>query len=474
VIDLRASPVVPWNRAKPIGLPASTVGAAPIERVAAISPWPLFLFCWPMIFLLFNDLTSPSRSYSDQELLSSVVDNVETGASILARVFVVVLGIVGATLLVRYRSRIKLSPAIASLALALFTWSAMTVAWSTDPALSLRHIVYLALMTLFAAGCAARMNTFSLSVYLVSIPGIALVPGILAEMYYGTFRPFSSGYRFSGCAVHPNVEAATLAVATGTLCWLSWRTRGVQRCRFALASLFVGGFLVLTGSRTSLVATLIGLAVSFALLLARDYPRLLRTAAVYFCLIGTFGALVYLSSSSGTLSSAITRSNDDSDATSLNGRVYLWKTLLGYAAERPWGGYGYGSFWTPQRIEDVSKEEGWAIQQAHSAYLEQLLTLGIPGLTLYVALLCACLFRCVAHFWWHRDGYGAWVPILVVIMVHNLTEGTNVNPSATNLVFLLIVAHLGIVRPDPPSLTANSSDLFAESRGVRGVECQYG
>ena len=164
---------------------------------------------------------------------------------------------------------------------------------------------------------------------------------------------------------------------------------------------------MLTGSRTSLVATLIGLAVSFALLLARDYPRLLRTAAVYFCLIGTFGALVYLSSSSGTLSSAITRSNDDSDATSLNGRVYLWKTLLGYAAERPWGGYGYGSFWTPQRIEDVSKEEGWAIQQAHSAYLEQLLTLGIPGLTLYVALLCACLFRCVAHFWWHRDGYGA-------------------------------------------------------------------
>ena len=55
--------------------------------------------------------------------------------------------------------------------------------------------------------------------------------------------------------------------------------------------------------------------------------------------------------------------------------------------DRPILGFGYSTFWTRDRITKVSNDQGWGISAAHSAYLELLLALGLPGLLLYMALV---------------------------------------------------------------------------------------
>jgi O-antigen ligase len=65
----------------------------------------------------------------------------------------------------------------------------------------------------------------------------------------------------------------------------------------------------------------------------------------------------------------------------------VWQDCLeNFALKRPILGFGYTTFWTPDRITKVSDEAGWGVSAAHSAYLELLLDLGVPGVALYLAL----------------------------------------------------------------------------------------
>jgi O-antigen ligase len=80
----------------------------------------------------------------------------------------------------------------------------------------------------------------------------------------------------------------------------------------------------------------------------------------------------------------------------LTGRIPLWRYLLEYIAEKPLLGNGYGAFWTAARIMDASKDLGWMVGQAHSAYLEVALQLGVVGLLAYALVLLLGLGRAVS------------------------------------------------------------------------------
>ena len=56
---------------------------------------------------------------------------------------------------------------------------------------------------------------------------------------------------------------------------------------------------------------------------------------------------------------------------------------------RPWLGYGYGGFWTPERLERVSLDQGWIVPHAHNTYLDEELALGVVGCVLYAGALWA-------------------------------------------------------------------------------------
>lgn len=418
------------------------------EKIASVFPWLLFFAVWLLLFPAENRMDAPAHP-PDEQSSAELAQEAQDGNP-LNRIVVITLGTIGACLLLRNRARLRFDGLILSILLPFLGWIALSTFWADDPALTARRMVALAFMILFCAGCVARMNADTLTVFIAAIPALNLIPGVIAEIGYGRFHPFSGGHRFGGTAPHPNVQAATLSVASVLLCWLVWRTRGSSRLCFAAAGLLVFAFLIMTGSRTSIIAVLAALAFSFVLIVARDYKRLLPLLlAACFLLLGV-GGLVKLSAgdSGDPLAQAIHRRGDENDASSLNGRVDLWRQCLSFVAKRPILGYGYGGFWSAKRIEAISQDQTWAIQQSHSAYIEQLLALGVPGAALYIALLFGCLSICVLQFFHHRDAYGAWAAVLVFIAIHNVTESINVAPLFTNLTFNLIVLYLAIVRPD--------------------------
>jgi O-antigen ligase len=422
------------------------------EKIASVFPWLLFFAVWLLLFPAQNRMDAPAHPI-DEQSSAELAQEAQDG-NLINRVVVITLGAIGGVLLIRNRARIRVNRPILIVLLSFLGWIALSTLWADDPSLTARRLIALMFMILFSAGCVARMNADTLTVFIAGIPTLNLIPGVAAEIGYGKFQLFGS-HRFGGTAPHPNVQAATLSVASILLCWLVWRTRGSSRIGFAAAALLVIAFLVMTGSRTSIVAVLAALAFSFVLSLARDYKRLLPILLAGCFLLAGLGGLLMLGmgSSGDPVEQIMHRKGDDSDAGTFNGRVELWQQCLKFAAKRPLLGYGYGGFWTAKRIEAISQDQTWAIQQSHSAYIEELLALGIPGAVLYVVLLFTGLWMCVAQFFQRRDAYGAWAAILVFIAIHNVTESINVTPLFTNLTFNLIVLYLAIVRPNVRSIS---------------------
>jgi len=417
------------------------------EKIASVFPWVLFFAVWLLLFPAQNQLDAPAHPIDEQSSAELAQDAQE--GNVINRIVVITLGTIGGTLLLRNRARVRFNGLMLSILLSFLGWTTLSVLWADDPSLTARRLVALAFMIAFSAGCVARMNEDTLTVFIAGIPALNLLPGVMSEIWYGRFQLFGS-HRYGGTAPHPNVQAASLSVASILLCWLVWRTRGSSRIGFGAATVVVFAFLIMTGSRTSMLAVLAALAFSFILTIFRHNKRLLSVLlACCFLLIGMGGLFLLSTGSSGDpLAQAVHRNGDDSDAGSFNGRVELWQQCLKFVAKRPLRGYGYGGFWTAKRIEAISQDQTWAIQQSHSAYIEELLALGIPGAVLYVAVLFTGLWMCVKRFLQHRDAYGAWAAVLVFIVIHNLTESINVAPLFTNLTFNLIVLYLAIVSPN--------------------------
>jgi O-antigen ligase len=72
----------------------------------------------------------------------------------------------------------------------------------------------------------------------------------------------------------------------------------------------------------------------------------------------------------------------------LTGRTDLWAYVIADIAQKPWLGWGYSAFWSPNdpaaaEISDILK---WYVPQAHNGILEMLLNAGIIGTAFFLFL----------------------------------------------------------------------------------------
>jgi O-antigen ligase len=68
----------------------------------------------------------------------------------------------------------------------------------------------------------------------------------------------------------------------------------------------------------------------------------------------------------------------------LTGRLPLWELSSTYVWQRPVFGYGFDSFWTPDRIRFFSAQLQWAVPHSHNGFIELALDLGGAGLIIYL------------------------------------------------------------------------------------------
>jgi len=145
----------------------------------------------------------------------------------------------------------------------------------------------------------------------------------------------------------------------------------------------------LTRSATvSLACVAVGVALLFALW-ARSLPPLGRRP-LYLTAAGVIAAAVVgVVAFSGPLLSVLGKSED------LTGRFDIWNRVIGLASERPVFGWGWVSYWAPwvEPFDGLAVRKGVEYLQAHNAWLDVWLQLGMLGLIVFAALSISTLWR---------------------------------------------------------------------------------
>lgn len=149
------------------------------------------------------------------------------------------------------------------------------------------------------------------------------------------------------------------------------------------------GALALTRSATVLIAAVVAAVAVGILLLARRLSRVGRIvlgvgAAVAGGLVAT-AVLIR-----PDLALAVTGRSSD-----LTHRLDIWESVVGLALERPFAGWGWTGYWAPwvEPFDGLAVYGGVTYLQAHNAWLDVWLQLGVLGLAVFAVLAATTTWR---------------------------------------------------------------------------------
>ncbi|BDZ65798.1 O-antigen ligase family protein [Agromyces mangrovi Wang et al. 2018] len=166
------------------------------------------------------------------------------------------------------------------------------------------------------------------------------------------------------------------------------RTMGHRRDR-AIGWIVVSVLtLALTRSATVLLAAVVVAAVLGFALWARRRPH--GRLPVYLTAAGSLAAAITaIVVAWGPLLDLLGRSED------ATGRLDIWASVQGLIAERPVLGWGWTGYWAPwtEPYAGLAVRNGVEYLQAHNAWLDVWMQLGVVGLVVFAALVLGTLSR---------------------------------------------------------------------------------
>ena len=240
----------------------------------------------------------------------------------------------------------------------------------------------------------------------------------IPQAFYWSRDLLFEGGRIQGIVGNANLlaMAALLSLIAEVARWVTGRGSRVGTVAWVIVAL---GVLALTRSSTVIIATFAVAAVVLFAWFARrgSGPRRIATAIglLVFTALATVGALVFR----GPLLQLLGRSED------LTNRLDIWATVANLAAERPVAGWGWISYWAPwvEPFKDLIVIKGVTYPQAHNAWLDVYLQLGIIGLIIVGLLVLTTIVR-TWSFALDGPRESALLPtaLLVAILVQGLAE----------------------------------------------------
>lgn len=323
------------------------------------------------------------------------------------------LTVTSIVLLVRAKSRWHVSalpyPLLAFLALAL-----ASIAWSYYPGASAIGITLQFVTTLVALPIALLLDwpqllavigralriILALSLLFELVVGVVVRRPVLPlwvdyggadvpDAFYWTRAELFTGGRIQGIVGNANT-LGMLALLALIVFGIQLASRRVERAPgiawLALAALTIA----LTRSATVTVAIAGVAAVLAALLLVRltTTPRVRAVVVATFAAASVIGTAFVAIFGRGLLG-LLGKSED------LTGRLDIWDAVIALAQQRPAFGWGWVSYWAPwvEPFSDLAIRKGVRYLQAHNAWLDVWLQLGIVGVVILALLVVSSFSR---------------------------------------------------------------------------------
>jgi len=354
---------------------------------------------------------------------------------------VVVLLTLGIVELVRRRIELRRLPILLFATLALM---ALSISWSAYPLESVLGVIGTLATTAFAVFLATCLTWSGIVDALALAMRVALALSLAFEFVVSVFvrqpvlplwvdyshletipRAFYwsrdllfEGGRIQGIVGNANILAmiALLALIAGVAKVVAGRG---GRVSFVVWSVVALAVLALTRSTTVLAAAAAVAVVVLAAWFARRGGGVRRIATAVGLVVATGAAAVLAVVFREPLLTLVGRSPD------LTNRLDIWATVAQLGAERPVAGWGWIGYWAPwvEPFDDLAVIKGVAYLQAHNAWLDVFLQLGVLGLVVVGLFVLTTLLRSWVYA---LDGSraNALVPIalLVAVLVQGLAE----------------------------------------------------
>lgn len=232
--------------------------------------------------------------------------------------------------------------------------------------------------------------------------------------------------RMCGLAGQATNLGAVCAQAVGTA-FVLWYSR---RCS-TLTALVLGGFafatLLKSDARTTEIAAILGIAMIVA---SRSTALIAAGALGLTVLLVTLQVFPELFS---VLGNQFSRSGDPTEVYTLTGRLQIWDFAWSQIKISPFLGYGYNSS-KAVLGSYLGFENGLMVDSAHNLYLQNLLSVGLIGMTPLIVLMIYLVYRSFVRP----------IPIvcftLVVVLVSSIsdTDSIGTTPTLMTILFFLV------------------------------------
>jgi O-antigen ligase len=360
-----------------IAIAARVFGQADVMRVARCAAFVGILLVIWISLRPFPDLSDPAVVDLDKGKLATTYIT-------LGILSVVVLALTFREHLEALRS--LLTPTV----IVLGCWVCINTVFSHDVGLSLQRVI-LTGCVLATAACLLLLpvsqeeldNWLSSTVLIflvVCYLGVILAPSLSIHTAQDISEARLAG-DWRGPFGHKNITAPVMAFLVFVGVYFLSRKAFL---RGTAVILFSGIFLVMTGGKSASVLCVLTLLLSFAVVAIRSV--FFRACLIFLPLIA-FNLLTVGSVFDERLAAIVNLLPMD---TTFTGRTEIWEFAVSSIERNPWLGYGFAAFWGTDAIQALvlDNQIEWTASAAHShnGYLDNALTLGIPGLALIVAI----------------------------------------------------------------------------------------
>ena len=271
-----------------------------------------------------------------------------------------------------------------------------SVAWSIDPALSVRRLIRM--ITILLA-CLAFVSMGWHAQRFQNVVRPILTVMLLGSIVFGLAFPTLAIHSeaapeligaWRGLANHKNGLGALACFAL--IFWFHAGLTGQAKfARVAVGAAIATACLLLSRSSTSLVATVF--VLTLLVLLLRSPPGLrpyvpYAVAALVAVLVVYALAILNLIPGLATLLGPLTAFTDK--AVTLTGRTEIWDVVTDHISYHPLLGTGYGAYWTAGPIPGTEsyafmwRMNGFYPGSAHNGYLDIVNDLGLVGLICFL------------------------------------------------------------------------------------------
>ncbi len=347
------------------------------------------------------------------------------------------------------------------LAVASFKWSQQPTVTLRESFLAMIFTIYLATMCwryswkqLIEGMWIALLGMVLLSMVLyVAMPSI----GKMADIHVGAM---SGVWMEKNAAGQIGVFGACLALARLAI---SPKTMMSSLLSFLIFSVF----LIMSTSKTSLVAYIVGCGgFGWVFLMRRNLPVSMVT--LWTSLVGGGLLVNWVKGNTETVLSMLGRS------ATFTGRSEIWQSLQISLADRPMWGHGYSAYWDEvvygKTLAYVYDDLQFLPKHSHNSFIEMKLSLGMVGAYLLVGAIAFYLVMSLIRV---RNTHGAYfaVPFMAAAIVISMFESVLAGPSTFAGAVLILVAGK-MVRPSLPEEA--KSGFWKVVNGIRGIAQKTG